>query len=359
MEHLYESLLLDTIDGLQCKVYANSHPEGKIVVKPKYIPENGFEFKKLKKRYLFETALFRFNLFTDLEAVRFNIDQLKKKLPDYFLESKGHDNWFIVVPKEKISKIHDPKKGLKELLKIPEQDLDNYLKAVRNLISLISQSRVATENLGINHSTLLGNYTPGKSDIDIVVYGKANGWKVINFLSKVYHPELKWKEEEDWRKYYKDRIVSKNFTEDEYVANMIQKKDDGMFCGNVFSIFVVEEPEEAWYNWNDVHTRIGTVKVVGKVKDAYNSIVRPGYYELENSRVIHGADNVPVKRIVTWSRPFSLQAKTGDEVECVGLLESVESENCEKFNQVVLGYFDAYTSDRGEKEYLKKISWPK
>ena len=265
MEHFYESLLIDTEEGIQCKVYSNSHPEGMIVVKPKYVPEEGISFKNLKKRYLFEKALFRFNLFTDVKATAHNLAEFRKRFPDYFYESEKHDNWFIVVPREKIKKIHDPKEGLRELIKIPLSDLDNYLRAVRGLIELISQSGVALEKLGINHSTLLGNYTLGKSDIDIVVYGKENGWKILDFLERAEHPSLRWKTEEDWRKYYRDRIVSKNFDENEYVANMVQKKDDGFFDGNVFSIFVVEEPEEVWYDWEDKHIPLATVKMSGKI----------------------------------------------------------------------------------------------
>lgn len=355
MEHFYESLLINTIDGIQCKVYANIHPFGKIIVKPKYIPVDKANFAGLKKRFLFSKAMHRFNLFTSRELVNKNIKELKSKFPDYFYECSNHNNWFLVVPKEKITEIKDPKEGLKELWKIPESDLDQYLNSVRGIINLIIQSGVSKENLGINHSTLLGNYTPGKSDMDIVVYGKENGWKVINFLEKEVHPLLKWKTEEDWRNYYKNRIVSKIFSEDEYVANMIQKKDDGFYNGNVFSIFVVEEPEEAWYSWEDKHIPITTIKLQAKVIDAYNSIVRPGYYELANSEILEGYRDIPIKRIVNWSRPFSLQAKAGDRVEAIGLLEKVIPMQGDSFYQLVLGYFDAYVNERGEKEYLKKL----
>ena len=132
--------------------------------------------------------------------------------------------------------------------------------------------------------------------------------------------------------------------------NNIHKDQDG----NVFSIFVVEEPEESWYSWEDEHIPLGTVKVRGSVIEDYNSIVRPGYYEIKNSEIIEGS-NVEVKRIVTWSRPFVLQAKKGDNVEAVGLLEKVKTKSGEEFHQVVLGYFDTYSDERGEKEYLKKL----
>ena len=354
MEHFYESLLINTKDGFQCKVYANSHPEGKIVVKPKYVPDTKANFIGLKKRFIFGKSMFRFNLFTNSDDAKCNLEEFKTKFQDYFYESENHKNWFIVVPKEKIEKTFDPIEGLREFLKVPESDLDPYLKSVRGIINLIAASGVPFGKLGINHSTLLGNYTPGRSDIDIVVYGKENGWKVIRHLGESKEPDLKWKSEDDWRKYYRDRIVSKFFSEDEYVANMVQKKDDGFYNGNVFSIFVVEEPEEIWYSWEDKHFPLGTVKIKARVKDDFNSIVRPGYYELEDSEVLEGHEEVPIERIVTWSRPFVLQARKGDNIECVGLLEKLDTKS-KSFYQVVLGYFDTYTNERGEKEYLKKL----
>lgn len=355
MEHFYESTLVDTKDEFQCKVYSNSHPNGKIIVKPKYIPDNKMNLIGLKKRFLFSKSMFRFNLFNNKEITEKNLEEFKKKFPDYIYSSDLHNNWFFVVPKEKIEKFYDPFIGLKELMKIPMSDLDNYLKSTVGLINFIIESGVSIDNLGINHSTLLGNYTPDKSDIDVIILGKKNGWKVIEYMKDNSHPLIKWKSEEDWARYYEKRVVSKIYTKDEYVFNMIRKKDDGFFNGNVFSLFCVEKPDEIWYNWEDKHEPLSTIKIKAKIKDNYNSIVRPCYYEIENSEVLEGYKNISVKRIVTWSRPFVLQADNGEYVEACGLLEKLTPKSGEPYYQLVIGYMDAYTTDRGEKEYLKVI----
>jgi len=352
--HFYESTLIDTEEGIQCKVYANSHPDGFVVVKPKYIPTELAEFTKLKRRFILEKCMTRFNLFNSKEVVEENLKILKEKFPYFLYNCDKHNNWFMVVPKEKIKTYHDPQKGVQELMKVPDQDMDPYLKATKGIIGLILQSGIKLEDVGISHSTLLGNYTPGKSDIDLLIFGKDNGWKVIKYMETAEHPLLKWKTKEEWAKYYKDRIVSKQFSEEEYVFNMVRKKDDGFFDGNVFSIFVVEKEDELWYNWEDEHTPLSTVKIRGKVLDDSNSHVRPGYYELTETEIVEGYDNVPIKKLVTWSRPFVLQAKKDDRVEAVGLLEKIKTKD-EEYYQVVIGYYDTYTTERGEKEYMKAL----
>ncbi|MBW2990871.1 hypothetical protein KY348_04145 [Candidatus Woesearchaeota archaeon] len=359
-KHYYEASLIDTNEGIQCKVYSNSHPKGLVVVKPKYIPEDLIKFVGLRKRFLFGKCMTRFNLFNKKEIVEENLKRFKKKFPDFLYECKNHKNWFLVVPEDKIAKFYDTQAGLKEFMKVPEKDMDNYLKATKGMIDLILESGVGIDDIGISHSTLLGNYTPGKSDIDIIVFGKDNGWKAIKFLESAKtseHPKLKWKTKKDWAKYYKDRIVSKTFNEEEYVFNMVRKKDDGFFNGHVFSIFVVEKPDELWYSWDDVHEPLATVTVRGIVTDDYNSIVRPGYYELKDTNILKGYKDkdIPVKRIVTWSRPFVLQAEKGNKVEACGLLEKVKTKQGEEYYQVVIGYMDTYTTDRGELEYMKAL----
>ncbi len=349
-----EASLIDSKDGIQFKVYSNAHPKGFVIAKLKYVPTSLMNFTGLKKRFLFGKSMFRFNLFNSKEVVKHNLDEIKKKFPNYIYKCDKHKNWFLGIPENEIGKFYDPRQGLQEFLQVPVEDMDDYLKATKKIIGLLVESGIQEKDIGISHSTLLGNYTPGKSDIDILVFGIDNGWKAVNHLEKSENPSLKWKSKEDWLKYYRDRVVSNVYTESEYVANMVRKRDDGFIDGNVFSIFCVENQDDLWYDWDADHEPLGVVKLKGKVKDARYSIVRPGYYELEESRILSGHEDVPIKRIVTWSRPFNLQAKEGEYVEACGLLEKVKS-NGQEYYQIVIGYFDTYTTGRGEEEYLKAL----
>jgi len=349
----YEASLIDSTDDIQFKVYSSTHPKGFIIAKPKYVPDGLMDLVGLKKRFLFGKCVVRFNLFNKKEFVEKNLHEIKQKLPCHIYKCEKHKNWFLGVPEDKVKKFYDTKEGLQELLKVPIEDLDPYLKAVRKMIDILADAGIQKEKLGISHSTLLGNYTPGISDIDILIFGIENGWKAVKHLETCKDFALKWKTKEEWARYYKERVVSKIYTEEEYVQNMLRKKDDGFIDGHVFSLFCIEEGK-SWYDWQAEHEPLGTIKIRAKIKDAYYSIVRPGFYELENSKVLEGYEDIPIKRIVTWARPFVLQANKGENVEACGLLEKV-NENGEEFYQLVIGYFDTYTSDRRKKEHMKTL----
>src|SRR3989344_3772628 len=364
MAHFYESTLVDTVDGFQCKTYAHEHPEGYVIVKPKYIPADAIKGDGLKYRFLFEKCLVRFNLFARKAELQKYVDQFRKKFPDYIYDSPIHKNWFFVVPKNKIKTIHDGKSGLRELLKVPLRDCDPYLVLVQELVGLLMKSGVPSENLGIMHSTLLGNYTYGKSDIDIIIYGKDNGWKILDYLKTAHHEKLKWKTAEEWAIYYKEHQTSesRHFTEQEYVNHMIRKRYEGMFGGTVFTLFTVEEPHETWFKWGEeTYEPVGVATVKARVINHYNSHVRPGFYEVSDAELLdyEGQSKVdrtiPIKRIVKYSVPFVQQAITGESIKACGLLERVTPKNGKQYYRIVVGYFDAYVSDRREKEYIKAL----
>ncbi|MBU0979338.1 MAG: hypothetical protein KJ709_00900 [Nanoarchaeota archaeon] len=349
--HFHESVLIDTVDGFHCKTYSNHHPEGKIIVKPKYIPSDIIKGEGLKRRFIFSRCMTRLNLFAKKEKVNDNINQLRKRFPDYFLDTGS--TWFFVIPKDKIMKVHDPRQGLKELLEVPRKDLDNYLLAVVDLIELLTKSGVKKQDLGITHSTLMGNYTPGISDIDMIIFGKENGWKILDFLKTATHPKLKWKTRGEWIRYYQEHRTAESghFTEEEYADHMLKKFYEGTFDGNVFTLFTVEEPDEMWNDFDaESYEPQGTAEVEGTVTDDHDSIVRPACYKIEGNVI--GKD-IKVKQVVTYSLPFMHQARKGDRIKACGLLEKVTPKDGDQYHRLTIGYFDAYTTDRREKEYLK------
>jgi len=355
--HFYESSIIMTKDGMHCQVYGNEHPLNFIIVKPKYIPTDKIECSALQYRFISGKRMNRLNMWADKEKLKKYIEDFKKAYPDYILKSTNDENRLIFcVPIDKIERIYFPKRGFGELMKIEEAHLDAYLKKVKKLGQFILQSGLKEEEIGITYSTLMGHYFSDKSDINLVIYGKQNFWKLMSFLENAQHPMLKWKTDLQWLDFRKGRNRANISTEEEFLKSMSRKKSEGYFDETLFVIFCAENEEERWFHWNnEKYSPLGLVKVRGKVKNNFSSVVRPGVYEISDSKVLEGNCDFPIEKIAFHSRDYCMIANPSETIEACGLLEKVESKDRESYYRVVVGYFDAYISDRREKEYLKLV----
>ena len=356
--HFYESSIITTKDGLHCQVYGNEHPINCILVKPKYIPTDKIESKAMQYRFISGKKMNRLNMWIDKEALKKYIGDFKKEYPNYVFSSPVHkgDRLFFSVPIRKIERIYFPRRGLSELMKMPKNSLDDHLKQVYKFVNFLLKSGIRLNDLGVTYSTLMGHYLSNISDMNIVVYGKNNFWKIMKYLETAKHPLLKWKTKEDWLRFYKGRNRFKIFNEDEFLHLMSRKRSEGYFGGTLFILFGAEKEGEAWFKWGEEkYTSIGLVTVEGIIIDNFSSVVRPGCYEIKDSLIIDGKIGVDVKKIVFYSRDYGMIAYSGEKIRACGILEKVEAKNKEPHYRVVVGYFDGYINERREKEYIKVV----
>ncbi len=359
--HFYESSIITTKDGLYCQVYGNEHPDGKILVKPKYIPTDRISSDFLPYRFITGRKMNRLNLWIRQDKLKEYVHAFAEAYPEYIFKSPLHEQspLFFVVPKRNIERAYSPREGLFELMSIPEKDLDEHLKTVAELINLLLKSGLELKDFGITFSTLTGNYSPYRSDINIVVYGKNKFWELMKFLEKNGHKDLRWKTYEEWEEFYKKRNRHIIHKKEIYIQNMHRKKSEGFFKNTLFVIFAVENGDETWFKWGDEKYRaIGNAKFEAIVKDDKNSVVRPGCYIISGSKFISGdsqCKNLQISKVVFYSRDYSMLAYRGEKIEVSGIVEEVSSKDGEKYNRLVIGYFDSYLDERRDNEYIKVI----
>ena len=352
--HFYESMIMWSDDGLQLKSYANDHPDGFVIAKPKYIPRHKIDCSGFQERNIQGSDVRRFDYWAvDEKTLKQYIEEFRKAYPEYIYDSKLHNTWFIGVPKNKIAKLPNPREGVKRILELKESEMDDYMKRAQGFLNIMIDNGLKANDIGVTNSTLLETYTFGRSDIDVIVYGKKNYWNYINFIKNVKHPWLRWKSLEEWKKYFASYNAGLFISEEEFIRHAKRKFIDVYFGETVVSVFGVENPDEISVKWGDEkYTQMGMATVKGKVTDDYNGIVRPGYYELEDTKMIKGPD-VKVKKVVTYARDFMLQAFKGENTVAAGVLEKVTPlDGSEEYYRIVIGYFDSYTNRRGE-EYIK------
>ena len=356
--HFYESSIITTKDGLICQVYGNEHPVESILVKPKYIPTEKLESEGLQYRFISGRKVNRLNMWADKAELKKYLASFKKEYPDYILESElhGKNRLFFSIPIDSIERVYFPKRGLSELMTMPEGSLDDHLKLVYNFVNFILKSGVKIKELGVTYSTLMGHYMSNISDINIVVYGKNNYWKIMKYLEDAKHPLLRWKNNEDWIKFYKGRNRFSIFDKKEFLHIMSRKKSEGYFGDTLFLLFGVEKEEEAWFKWGEEkYEPLGLVTVEGIVTDNFSSVVRPGFYEIKNSKIINKKIDADVKKIVFYSRDYCTIAYPDERIKACGILEKVNVKSGEDYYRVVVGYFDSYIDERREKEFIKVV----
>ena len=357
--HFYESTIIKSKDGLQVKSYTNEHPEGFVIAKPKYIPTTYIKSDKLPIRTLDGQEVNRFDYWIDNQELKNYIEKFKEAYPDYYYECDLYNTWFFGIPKKKIQEVPDGRKGVERILNLQENELDEYLTITQKFIQLLENSGVSYKDMGVTNSTILGTYTYGRSDIDLIIYGKQNYWDVIEFMKDAKHEMLRWKTLAEWKKYYSTYNAGLNFNEEQFIWQAERKYADGFFGETVFSIFGVSEPEETYAKWGtEKCTPMGEIILKADVLDNYHAAVRPGYYELENSKIIESPSrvdkNTKIDLVVTFARDFMLQAFKGERIAAKGLLEKVESLDGSRddYYRVAVGYFDSYVSRIGE-EFIK------
>jgi len=357
-------MTVKTEDDIQIKVYANEHPEGFIIGVPKYIPTTHIKTDKLQLRTFDGKEYNRFNIRAiGKPEMKEYFEGMKKHYPDYFLESKEKDTWYMGTPKSKVIEYPDSKKGVTDLMQKDDSELDEYLKLTKSFIKFFEQAGIPAEAFGLTNSTLLGNYTYGRSDIDTLIFGKENYWKAMKFLETAEHELLRWRTKKEWQQHFVDYYPGMDITEEEYVKHQSRKRADGLWGGTVFSVFCASEPEDEKEKFDDTTSKhLGLVKIEATIKDDYNCCVRPGHYELEHVKVIEGLEGensgteVKPTRIFFYTRNFVEQAKKGEQIICSGMLEQVKNkETGEERQQITTGLFESYDKWRG-KEVLK-VKW--
>ena len=356
--HFYESSIITTTDGLYCQVYGNEHPDGKILIKPKYIPTDKISSDVLPYRFISGRKMNRLNLWIETGKLKDYISDFIKNYPHYIYKSEVHSKspLFFAVPKKYIERVYSPRDGLADIMGIPKKDLDEHLKTVYEFIEFLLESGIELKDLGVTYSTLMGHYSQNISDINIVVYGKNKFWKLMEYLQNAKNKNLRWKNYEEWETFYKKRNRHIVHKKEIYIENMYRKKSEGFFKETLFIIFAVENPDEVCFKWGEEkYNSIGVAKFKGKVIDNHNSVVRPGFYEIADAEFVSGDEvckNLPVKKVVFYSRDYCMLAYPDEKIEASGIVEEVVPKSGEKYYRIVIGYFDVYLSKRRDEEYI-------
>jgi len=310
-----EGYLIESVEGVIFDVKGLVHPPDKIIAFPRFIPDQGFRTRKgvkYVKVYGFSER------FAFLESV----------MPNYVVHDHVFDEKLCEVPLENVKKIYSPIEGLKKLRRKGKSGkLDGLERTALQCLTLLREkANVPWNSLGVSGSVLVGLHTE-MSDIDLVVYGEKNCWKIHSALRKLLEEgdkPFKSYNLEDLKRLFNFRSKDTLMSLKDFVKVESRKIFQGKFMGRDFFVRFVKDLDEVDEDYGEVrYKNCGYAKIEATVVDDAESIFTPCIYKIDEVKVVDGPKLQPLKEIASFRGRFCEQARKGERVAAQGKIEHI------------------------------------
>ncbi|MBS7621636.1 hypothetical protein KEJ32_05960 [Candidatus Bathyarchaeota archaeon] len=323
-----EGFLIESNECVIFDVKGLVHPPGKVVAFPRFIPDK--EGSRIRNGVRYDKVYGFFERFSFLEKV----------IPKYIVHDQVYDEKLCEVPLRNIKKVYNPIEGLKRFGK--SKSLDNLGTTAFQCLKILRQeAKVPWNKLGVSGSVLVGLHTAA-SDIDPVVYGVENCWKVHSALKRMLEEgdsPFKPYTLKDLRRLFAFRSKDTFMNFEDFVKVESRKVFQGRFMDRDYFIRFVKDWNEIGEKYGDVrYKNFGHAKVEAVVADDAEAIFTPCTYKIEDVKVVEGPKLEPIREIVSFRGRFCEQARKGETVVAQGKLEHVTDNRsgCEYF-RLLLG----------------------
>ncbi len=347
--------IIETLDGLIFTVIGNMHPPDRVISYLKYIPCRDIE--SIWRRG--DTRYYRILRYYSAKHVLDTIDSfLKEKHSDYIVYDKVYGIEMIEVPRRDIKTHYLPEERLREIIDDPRDELEELVREL--VLTLSDETNVDLEFFGVTGSILLGIHNPRFSDIDLVVYGIRDSYRVREVLKKMFDNRVKGfsRLAEPLLSKYVENLV-KAYPLDKREAYILYTRDlwnKGLFKNRFFSIHPVLLDHELSEHYGDrVYRGVGLARVKCRVVDTLYSLFTPSIYRVDSVEVVDGVEVDPglVREVVSYESIYAGILSSGEEAIVYGKVEEVfDRVSGEKYYRVLVGSFEA----RG-RDYIKPMRW--
>lgn len=320
---------IETKDHWIFCILGDLHPHDRVIAYLKYIPGNGpwsrgsIRFSRIMRKYTVDELLS-------------TIEFLKSNNPEYVFFDWTVGEWMSCVPSDKILKHYCCNRRLQEIMEL--DSIDKLECKARSLVeSIIDASGIDRSYMGISGSILLGIHHD-ESDIDLIVYGRENFWKVIGSLNNIQGVhELSDSRLQAWieslkAKYSVDsnslRILTKR------LRNKMEYK------GTPFSLHAVKLDEEVTRSYGDiVCSSLGVHSIKCVISKNSDSCFMPAIYEVSDVKTDSEVAK-DVRFICCYDGMLTSLLEVGDHVKVCGKVEIVKDlKDGKSYKWIVLGTF--------------------
>ncbi|MFZ7138278.1 MAG: hypothetical protein ACOWW1_07665 [archaeon] len=338
---------LQSHEGLFFCVVGNVHPPDRVISYVKYLPSDSGVWGNKKQQ--FKRILKNYTISNLLETFQY----LQKNYPHYLFKSPIDNITVTAVPVDCIKQQFMPEKKMAELRN--GVGLDSLQKKLLRFTSYLQQiSGLKETAFGITGSILLGIHQPVFSDLDVILYGTKNSWRLKKALiqqqgSTSPIKRLTGKELDDWcLKKTRQYPLSK-----EDALNLYNRKWNlGYFEDTYISVHPVKtENEIAEKYGTKAYEPMGQVIIEGVVSDGVASLFLPAVYKVKDVTFLGNELSVNISEVVTYEGLYSSLAENGEKIRVKGKLEKVTQKQInQQHYRVVVG------SPEGKgTEYIKNV----
>jgi len=323
-----EGDLIRTEANVVFDVKGTTHPEGKIIAFPRFIPQADGARKSQRGNY------------GKVYSLSERFQYLQKHHPDLVVFDPVYGETLCEVPVEQIVEVYHPQDKLAQLREAETLSPLEH-KALSLAFELHDKSGIAWSAIGVSGSIMAG-LTTVTSDIDPLVYGVENSQKAYRALTELRETEVsgfKPYTQAELKALYDFRVKDTQMSFDDFVHVESLKAFQGMYMGVDYFIRFLKDWNENTEQYGDlVYQNSGYLKIQATVKDSTNALFTPCTYKLESVKVSDGPSLEPITEVSSFRGRFCMQAQEGEQIEAQGKAELVTNKKTDsKHYRLILG----------------------
>jgi hypothetical protein len=289
------------------------HPLDRITAYLKYSPVSEGKWKKKNTYYRRELPHYH------VHVISSTISYLKSHYPQYVGFCPVRNIEMSMVPRDAITHYYLPETRLQHILHTSDDLLEKKVAAFAE--ELQTHAAIRSTDLGITGSILIGLHNPQFSDIDLIVYGKANSLAVKSSLKAI--PRVTGLEATKKKEWIHNKMTIFHLKRKEAEIFAERKWNYGFFDSTYFSIHPTRTDAEIHESYGEtIYTDRGVIHLTAQITDSSQSLFLPASYGLEVIDILEG-DAVPVKQLVSYEGLYCDVFHNGDLIEVRGRLEQV------------------------------------
>lgn len=300
MEFMLRDFII-TQENMIFSVVSYSHPEDRVIAFLRYFPSSRGDRERDEKKY------------EKVNSVAHSFKFLERNFPEYIFKATNLNTKLQAVPLDKIEEHLSPRKRLREIVRAPRDEVEEYIKKLSSLFP-----EIPLENKGVTGSVLVGLHT-STSDIDFVIYGIKEHSKARRRLKELFGSgEVRDLSREEWLRAYKKRFPSEaELSFEEFLFYERRKYHKGVFGSKIFDLLMVHGQEIKLELWgNMMFRRLSKYILKAEVVDSSLAFDYPAVYKISCS-------NSKIKEVVSFTHTYAGQAFEGEKIVAEGYLEEV------------------------------------